>query len=180
MVVSDNKVYVTNSLSDQLYVIDAFTDIITDSILISKGANSIHEDVNGKLWVLCGGDYQTTPAAIYRIEPTSKQIEFSQMFGVTDYLSRLCMNNSKDSLYFLYNNVYRMSVTDNTFPAAPFIAATGNSFYGLGISPLSNEIYVADAVNFTQEGKVYRYNISGNLIDEFTVGINPGSFYFLQ
>ncbi len=179
MVVSDNKVYVTNSLSDYLFVIDAFTNIITDSILISKGANSIQEDVNGKLWILCGGDYVTTPAAIFRIEPVSKQIEFSQTFAVTDYLNRLCMNSGKDSLYFLFNNVYQMNVTDNTFPSAPFIAASGNSFYGLGINLASNEIYVADAGNFTQEGKVYRYNVSGNLIDDFTVGINPGGFYFL-
>ena len=180
MLLLNNKVYVTNLLSDYIYVINGTNDLIEDSLLISKGANSIRKDKNNKLWVTCGGDYTNVQAAIYRIDPVSKNIEFSSLFTVTDYLSKVCMNATNDTVYFLNNGVRRMPVTDNTYPASPFIASSGNNFYGLSIDSVKNEIYLSDAINFSQAGKVFRYSTTGNLIDNFTVGISPGDFLFLH
>ena len=73
-----------------------------------------------------------------------------------------------------------MNVTDNTYPATPFIASSGNNYYGLTVDSVRNEIYVSDAINFSQAGKVFRYSVSGNLIDNFNVGISPGDFLFLR
>ena len=36
--------------------------------------------------------------------------------------------------------------------------------------------YVADAIDYQQQGIVYRYSSEGELIDEFYVGIIPGAF----
>jgi hypothetical protein len=46
----------------------------------------------------------------------------------------------------------------------------------LTVDPLTDEVYIADAVDYTQQGKIYRYSASGELIDEFYVGIIPGAF----
>ena len=137
-------------------------------------------DKNEKLWVTCGGDYTSVQGAVYRIDPVSKNIEFSNLFSVTDYPAKVCMNAAKDTVYFLNNGVRRMNVADNTYPAVPFIASSGNTFYGLNIDIVRNEIYVSDAINFSQAGKVFRYSVSGNLIDNFNVGISPGDFLFLR
>lgn len=176
----NNKVYVTNSLSDYIYAINSTNDLIEDSLLISKGANSIRIDKYNKLWVTCGGDYVNVQGAVYRIDPSSKNIEFSSLFTITDYPAKVCLNAAKDTVYFLNNGVQRMNVTDNTYPATPFIASSGNTYYGLTVDSVRNEIYVSDAINFSQAGKVFRYSSSGNLIDNFNVGISPGDFLFLR
>jgi YVTN family beta-propeller protein len=180
MLLLNNKLYITNESSDYLYVVDVASDLLADSIRISKGANSISNDANGKIWVLCGGDYyQTYTAALYRIEPATKQIETGIAFASTENPSRLCMNASKDTIYFLNNGVWRMNLTDNTLPASAFIESSGNNFYALGIDPLKNEIYVSDAIDFVQRGKIYRYKADGSEIDNFLAGIIPGDFLFL-
>jgi YVTN family beta-propeller protein len=180
MIVANNKVYATSMFSDYIYVIDPATDLLTDSILITRGGNSIIQDANGKLWVTCGGDYQNVVAAIYRIDPATKNIEFSKLFSIYDFTSKLATSPNKDYVYFLNNGVWKMSVTSNAYPSTPFIASSGNSFYGLGIDSSRNEIYVSDAINFLQKGKILRYNSSAILLDNFNAGIAPGEFLFIR
>jgi hypothetical protein len=38
---------------------------------------------------------------------------------------------------------------------------------------------VGDARDFVSRGMVWRYAIDGTLLDTFSTGINPGSFYFV-
>ena len=180
MLLKNNRIYVTNTFSNYLYLIDPVNDILDDSILISKGSNSILEDLNGKIWVLCGGDYlQTYNATLYRIDPATNQVEDKFTFASGDFPSRLCINGSGDSLYFLNKGINKMSVIDHALPVSPFIVSSGNNFYGLGINRTKNEIYVSDAIDYIQKGKVFRYRANGLAIDNFLVGIIPGDFLFL-
>lgn len=47
---------------------------------------------------------------------------------------------------------------------------------GLTVNPANGEVYVADAIDYQQQGMIYRYSSEGVLIDEFYVGIIPGAF----
>lgn len=69
-----------------------------------------------------------------------------------------------------------MEVTADRVPVRPVIESRGTIYYGLTIDPDSEDIYVADAIDYTQPGKIYRYTRDGELTDEFYVGIIPGSF----
>lgn len=71
-----------------------------------------------------------------------------------------------------------MSILDDLVPSNPIINNTGSVFYGLGIDPFNNAIYVADALDYVQSGVVYRYDSLGNLNDQYSVGIIPQSFWF--
>ena len=44
------------------------------------------------------------------------------------------------------------------------------------VNPVNGEVYVADAIDYQQQGMIYRYSPEGKLIDEFYVGIIPGAF----
>jgi len=88
------------------------------------------------------------------------------------------MNATNDTLYWLNNGIYRMSITATVTPTAPFIAQSGVNYYGLGIDPSTNEIYVSDAIDYVQKGMIYRYQSNGTLIHTFRAGISPGDFYF--
>jgi hypothetical protein len=46
----------------------------------------------------------------------------------------------------------------------------------LTICPRTGDVYIADAIDYVQQGMVYRYSSDGVLIDSFYVGIIPGAF----
>lgn len=179
LILAYGKVFVANQLRDKLYVINTLNDVLIDSISIGYGANSIVEDKNGKLWVLCGGNQADINASLYCIDPITHEIEKSFAFndnGETPW--RLNVNGSNDTLYFLNNGVFRMAITETTLPVSAFIAQGNKNFYGIGINPHNGSIYIADAVDYVQRGKIYIYHSNGSPISSFLAGIIPSEFNF--
>ncbi len=174
------KAYVTNQRRNKVYVINTSNDILTDSITVGYASNSIVEDKNGKLWVMCGGSQTNSiNASLHRINPVTNIVEQTFTFpNLSDSPWRLDINGTNDTLYFLNNGIYRMTINSTSLPTASFIAQGSNNFYGLGIDPASSIIYVADAVDYVQRGVIYRYRPDGTLINTFLAGIIPGDFYF--
>jgi len=180
MALSYGNVFVTNRQSDQLYIINSLTDAITDSISIGYGANSIVEDRNGKLWVLCSGHSDDNiNASLHRINPIDQSLEETFTFDNSAATpGRLNINGSLDTLYYLSNDVFQMPISSPSLPTEPLIPAESRNFYGLGIRPKTGDIFIADAIDFVQRGKVYVYQSNGELIQSFFSGIIPGDFYF--
>ncbi|HEU4718974.1 MAG TPA: DUF5074 domain-containing protein [Bacteroidia bacterium] len=175
----NGEIFVTSPDRDQLYVINSVTNTITDSITVAKGGNSMVSDANGKLWVLCYGDYFTSaPGGLYRIDPQTHTVEASWPFTTAESPTRLCCNSTRDTLYYIDNDIYRMPVTNAALPSTPFISAGTHSFYGLAVRPSDNELFVTDAVDYVQQGHLLRYTRQGVLTDDKQVGIIPGSIYF--
>lgn len=178
LVLAYGKAFVTNKTRNYVYVIDTATDHVVDSIVVSRGGNSIVEDANGKLWVACSGGGGTQPA-LYRINPIALEVEATFAFGSSsDSPWRLTTNGNHSMLYFLNNHVYRMAITDDVLPTSPFIATAGRNLYGLGVNPNNGTVYVADAIDYTQRGVVFRYGPDGGAIDEFLAGRIPSGFCF--
>lgn len=175
LVLAYGKAFVTNKSRNKVYVVDTATDQLSDSIVVGPGGNSIVADANGKLWVMCSGG---TPA-LFRIDPATHLVEQSFPFpSGSDSPWRLSINSSNDMLYYLNDDVFRMSITANELPAAPFIDASGRNLYGLGIEPSSGVVYVADAIDHIQRGKIFRYATDGSLINSFLVGVAPSGLFF--
>lgn len=72
--------------------------------------------------------------------------------------------------------VWRLPVTADKFPVKPFLPYNNTLYYGLTINPVNSEVYIADAIDYVQNGVVLRYSPDGELLDEFYVGIIPGAF----
>lgn len=180
LVLSYGKAFVTNPQKDYLYVINTANDEISDSILIVRGAGSIAEDKNGKLWVLCSGNSSASVyAALIRINPINNAVEQTFTFGsLSDSPGKLCFNGSNDTLYFLNNGVYQMEISSFTLPTQALIAEGSMNFYGLGIDPDNGTVYVSDAIDYVQRGVILRYHPNGSFINSFLAGIIPGEFYF--
>lgn len=174
---TEGKVFISNLYRDKLYVIDPQMDVISDSIQVSLGGNSITMDKNGKIWLLCSGN-SAQAGALCHIDPTTNSVIHSYSFIVGANPTRLKSNATKDTIYWINGNVYRMAITDLSVPNSPFISLTGVNLYGLGIDQFSNDIYISDAIDYVQKGVVYRYNSSGVLIHTFRAGIIPGDFCF--
>lgn len=172
------KAFVTNQTRRYVYVIDTATDQLVDSIGVSRGGNSIVEDAQGMLWVACTGGSGTAPA-LYRIDPVALEVETSFPYASSaNSPLRLTINGDHTQLYFLNDHVYRMAITDAALPTGPFISANDRNFYGLGVDPNTGTVHVADAIDYTQRGVVYRYGADGALQGEYLAGRIPGGFMF--
>ncbi|MDE6697733.1 MAG: YncE family protein [Muribaculaceae bacterium] len=162
--------------------IDTRTDQMVASKEVGIQPRYIALDCHDKLWVLTdGGGWDKNPIgyeapSLVKIDPKTFNIEKKYEFELGDYCSKLCLNGKGDALYWIKGDVWKMDVNADALPTEPYIKSTGSVNYGLTIAPESSEVYVADAIDYSQNGVVYRYSPEGKLLDQFTVGINPGGF----
>ena len=166
----------------QILVIDTQTDAIVDSIQTGKEPIGIVIDKKQKVWVLCSGGFDNYEVpTLIRINPELRLVE--KIFTFSDGAvvpSRLCINPTNDTIYFLKNGVCQMPVSASALPDQPLISPAGRLFYGLAIHPVTGHIYVSDAKDYVQNGTVYQYNSTGALIRQNTVGRIPGAFCFTK
>jgi DNA-binding beta-propeller fold protein YncE len=171
------------SYDNKILIIDSETDQIADSITVGIQPNSMVIDKNGKLWVLADGGYENNPygyeiPSLYCINTANLTVEQKFDFRLNDSPSSLCINNTGDTIYFINKSVWRMSVLDTNLPPQPFIPYNGTLYYGLGISPHTSEIYLTDAIDYVQKGKMYKYTPQAICVDTVTTGICPVALCF--
>jgi hypothetical protein len=167
----------------KIQIIRTSDDQVVDSIITGKEPLCILMDRKQKMWVLCTGGFDKYEApTLLRIDPELKIVEKTFIFNKgIDTPSRLCINPTGDTLYYLNNGVFQMPVNAPSLPAQPLIPADGHLFYGLGVNPGNGNLFVSDAVDYVQNGWVYQFNQSnGNLIKAFRAGRIPGSFCFSE
>ena len=170
------------SQDNQILILDTRNDSILDSVRVAKQPNSIVLDKNNYLWVLSDGGFQgssygQTNGALQCIDLETKSIIFNLEFPIADSPGNLIINGTKDTLYYINKHVYLMPIESNT-PELFLAGNNGQIFSSIGLHPTKSEIYVGDAINYTQPGKVFRYRTDGTLVDQFNVGIIPTQFIF--
>ena len=181
LLLHNGLVWVCNTDLDKLFVIDPNTDQIVDSVQVGDKPRSIKKDLAGKLWVLCEGEIPPaeTAGSLVKVDPETRAVlQTFTMPLVTDHPSRLQTNAAGSELYFLLNGVHKLNIQSTALPANAWIESNGRSFYGLGIQSADESIWVSDARDYVQKGKVYRYNQQKTEIGSWDVGVIPCSFYF--
>jgi hypothetical protein len=185
MIVKNNYLYVLSWSYDRMLTkIDIQSDQIVESLEIGLQPQSMVEDINGKLWILCDGGYAGNPAGhenprLVRVDPEQMAIEKSFEFEMSSYpLSELSINSEGRQMYFINYHIFSMDIDDQHLPTEPAIEKGSRNIYSLGIDPEEGDIYLGDAASYVQQGIVFRYDRYANLLDSFYVGVNPGYIYF--
>lgn len=169
------------SYQNRILKIDTTTDKVVAELEVGIQPTSLVLDCYGKLWTITDGGYEDSPygyeaPSLYCIDAETFTIEKQFRFAKGDAPSEVQLNGRGDKLYWINNDVWAMDVTADRIPVKPFIPYSDTLYYGLTIDPRSGEVYVADAIDYVQAGKIYRYSEQGERLDEFYVGITPGAF----
>ena len=172
-----NKAFITNYYTNYCYVINTVTDVITDSINVGKGAASIEIDGNSKIWILTSGDNSNNqPGRLIRINPVTLQVELNLNFSLSDGPNSLCINKTRDTLFYLNKGICKFPISSNQLVSA--YIKQGSIYYGIGINPNDYTIYVSDALGFTQKSTIEIYDVNGNFKTSFKAGIGSNGFIF--
>ncbi|MCX6229884.1 MAG: YncE family protein [Bacteroidia bacterium] len=164
MVEINDRLYVSCwSFDNTILVIDTKLNQVVDSIKVGIQPAGLALDKLNKLWVL----FQL----IIHIEKS-----FSLASDATP--SRLAINGTKDTLVYLSSGVWKQPIVQETLNIKPFINQDKHLFYSLGVDPQNSELYIGDAIDYQQQGVIYRYSNYGAKLDSFKTGIIPGSFCF--
>lgn len=169
------------SYQNRIIKIDTETDQVVDQLEIGIQPTSLAMDKNMKLWTATDGGYEDSPygyeaPSLYRIDPETFTVERQFRFRIGDSPSEVQINGQGDTLYWINNDIWRMDVEADRLPVRPFLPYRDTKYYGLTVNPRNGEVYVADAIDYQQQGIIYRYSPQGELIDQFYVGIIPGAF----
>lgn len=161
--------------------IDTRTDRIDAVLEVGLQPASLVIDRYGKLWALTDGGYEGSPlgresASLYCIDASSFAIEKQFQFRRGDDPSELQINGTRDTIYWINRDIWRMDVRSQRPPVRPFLAERSTRYYGLTVDPRSSDVYVADAIDYQQQGMIYRYTPDAVPLDSFYVGITPGAF----
>lgn len=172
------------SYQNRIIKIDTETDSVVAELTVGMQPTSLVMDCNEKLWTLTDGGYDGSPIgneapALYRIDAATFEIEQRYRFRSGSDVGKITINGRGDRLYWIDRDVWTMDVSDVRLPVRPFIKECQTRYYGLTVNPLNDEVYVADAIDYQQQGIIYRYSSEGTLIDQFYVGISPGAYAWI-
>ncbi|MEJ2544586.1 MAG: hypothetical protein P8Y99_11015, partial [Calditrichaceae bacterium] len=177
--VSDDKAYVANSGGgdgNTLSVINLPDDQVVSTITVGDNPVSIRKDESGILHVLCWGSWNKgTKGGIYSVDPNTDTVLDSL---VTDgYSSKLCIG--PDNIGYFINNGNILSFSTDTYNVVNDSLIMGGSFYGIAYEPVSRRIFALDAKDYVQDGSLLIYDMMGNLLESYNVGVSPGSLTFI-
>jgi YVTN family beta-propeller protein len=186
----DGLLYVSNNFSNTVSVIDPAEEKVIKTIEVGSAPGTLLVDSEEMIWVICGGGYDNdfnplNDGKLVRLDP-AKSEEESAVSVVNDIeldatlTAKAAINKAMDKIfYYNGNSVYSLSISANDAPTTPLLTepnATG--FYGIGIDPQSDLLYLADTKNFAGNGIVYRYTSSGVAVDNKVAGRGPNGFVF--
>ena len=179
MALVDGKAFVCQVDSAQVLVFDVKNDTLLKKISTKLQPQSIVVDINDKVWVAASGGLGQGLSGIHRINTNSLTVE--ETFEVNDLsksIGGLSISSDKTKLYYLMEDVFTLSINASGLPQQALINSNGRLIYCLGVDPNTNDIYISDAIDYLQQGVIYRYDSKGREQTVFKAGIIPGSFYF--
>ena len=191
MVYHEEAVFVGNygfGQDSTIMIIDPVQQAVVDTLVVASGPGQITIDSNGDLWVVCtgyAGDYDEQwnlvegtqrPGGLFRIERNAQD----QQWSVTKELElnqagiHLGYDPNNEHLYLQSDGIKRVDLTQEVLAPESIISGSYYSFY---YESVGGDIYLADAKDYVSAGSV-RVIDTETLqdLDEFSVGIIPGSF----
>ncbi len=193
--ISEGKIFVANSggymvpnYENTISVIDLETFREEERIPIAKNLHRLIQDKRGILWISARGDYYTEQSDIYAYDIRKHRLVKRMDCRVSNW----CMDG--DSLYVIsaewseitqrYDvsmtliNTVTMDVVNNSL-IDPDTAKKIVMPYGIAVNPETKDIYVTDARDYYNPGRLFAFDRDGNFLWRVTTGDIPAHIVFL-
>lgn len=183
MVVVDDRLYVSNSggLNYPVYdstvtVIDIHNNLVLETFETRINSSQMVVDQEDDIYLTSTGNYDDVAPAFLRINTELNEVEAVMDKKVSS------MQMVGDWLYF-YNGeskaIERYHTITETFENNPIIDVSGyETFYGMEINPVNQEIVCLDANGYVVSSSVRVYDFGGNFLYEFNGGLNATGVLF--
>ena len=182
---ANDKLYVAHQggfgVGNTLSVVNPVSLSLEQVITVGDVPNSMLVN-NGALYVLCGGSPSWSSAEtngmLQKINLTTNTVESALEFPSL-HPGNLKGTATGTDIYFTIDaNVYTSTLESTTIPSMPLFSLGAQGVYGIyGMELIDNQLFVADAGNYVSPGTVYIYSTTGTLVQDYTVGVIPNSFY---
>ncbi len=180
---STNAVVVLNSgglgKDSTIAYINSAADSVVQKVIVGLSPNSVVQDANGDVWVLCGGYFDRTGGGKL-VKVRNGAVEFT--FDVPKYATSLITDKAKTTLYFVGDNqIWAKDIANfGKTPPSVFMKPNGaTSLYSLGFDTRTNLIYCGDALDYKQAGVVYIIDPATKAEKKkLSVGLLPNGFIF--
>ena len=180
IVQSNNRLYVSNSgglnfptMDSTVSVIDLNTDTELNKITVGLNPGDIEVSSNGNIYVVVRGDYGVVPSKLVKIDPITLQttdhiIDVLEInpFGTDEFL--MTYENGNVVSIGVFNTMSEQLTNSDLINTANI-----TTVYETIFSEHDQLIYVLDAMGFTNTGYVRAYDVSGNFVKDYHVGLNP-------
>lgn len=170
MILSDDKLYISNIDKERIDVLDFGSEILIDSIMLSFKPTFIRQMNNSE--IIAAGLNRNDESFLAKISLESLTVKEQKMpsslIGIDVYNGEIYWCNAKSILKVdMENNIsVRMLEFSITTP------------YSFRIHPIEGYIVITDASDYISNGGVILYELSGHKIGEFEVGIIPQASWF--
>lgn len=177
----DDAVWLTCPESEYVYILSANSWTLTDSVRIGMGNHSIQIDGSGFLWCRYFGEFGTgkDSAGLVKINATTKEttevITWEKEQQLPVYLS---FNTGRDTLFFMQRGDVRSLPVNNPDAVETIVRGDGRNAYAFRVEPKTGNIYYSDVLDFVTPSLIYRYDRTGELLDQFEAGIVATDFMF--
>lgn len=182
---TNDKLYVAHQggfgVGNTLSVVNPVSLTLEQIITVGDVPNSMLVN-NGALYVLCGGRPFWSPpqtnGKLIKINLTTNTVESTLEFPSLNPSNLKGTATGTDIYYTIDENIYTSTLANSTIPSTPLISLSAQGVYGIyGMELIDNQLFVADAGNYVSPGTVYIYSTTGTLVQDYTVGVIPNSFY---
>jgi hypothetical protein len=141
---------------------------VQNTFTIAPAPNGIAQ-IGNSLFVLCQDSFGGLEGAIYEFDIQS--VSQTQSFELNLKPGKDLLAGPDGLLYFNSGSSIYVSDFNSTFDEAgdklAFTDAGHESIYGFDVSE-NGDIWIGDARGFTGNGRIYRYNSSGELLNNWT------------
>ncbi|WP_313579400.1 YncE family protein [Chishuiella sp.] len=174
----------TNDYENTVSVIDLSSFVETSKIEVGINLNQIEKDSDNDLYISSRGNYSDVSSNLYVIDSQSHQVK--KTFNLP--ISNFTIDNNQ--LYYYSYSYVTSSATyglintkTETVTSSDFITDSNVkdivSPYSISVNPISKDIYITDAGNYTSSGYLYSFDKNGVYKTKVATGIIPGHIAFL-
>ncbi len=173
----DGFIYVANSFSNTIEIIDTDIDTVVNSLTVGFGPQSFaYNGDDNRLWVISTGTFGGNDGSIAEINTMSNTVAktYTLTFNPGRHLSIQYAGDTSACWFYSGKDVY--SLKSEGQPVLRISDAVPNGIYALAWNAVTQRLFISDHNNYSGNGKVFIYDTDGTKEHEFEAGILPNAF----